>query len=103
MSKPLYGKRLIPHIVDEQAHDTPNRAVYSVPVDSTNLSKGFKDVSAFQLANAINRVAWWVQSELGVQPGFPTIGYMGPRKSGSSRSSLVGKLVRIPRLIICQR
>jgi acyl-CoA synthetase (AMP-forming)/AMP-acid ligase II len=80
MSSPTYGRRLIPHIIDERAHDTPERAVYSIPVDSADLSKGFKDISAFQLANAINRVAWWVQKKLGLQADFPTIGYMGPRK-----------------------
>ena len=98
-----YGRRLIPNIVDERARSDPERpvysipvsaakgsrefqdisasgTVYSVPVSSEDLSHGFRDISARVYANAVNRVAWWLESELGKGSSFPTIGYIGPRK-----------------------
>ena len=97
-----YGRRLIPNIVDERAHHDPERAVYSipvssgdvsrrfedisargavysVPVSSEDVSRGFKDISARVFANAVNRTAWWLESELGKGSSFQTIGYIGPR------------------------
>ena len=97
-----YGRRLIPNIIDERARSDPERPVYSipissadgprdlddisgrgivysVPVSSDDLSRGFRDISARDYANAVNRVAWWLESQLGKGPSFPTIGYIGPR------------------------
>ena len=98
----VYGKRLIPNIIDERARDDPERpvysipissgngsrgfqdistrgAVYSIPVTSNDVSAGFHDISARLFANAVNRVAWWLESELGKGSSFPVIGYIGPR------------------------
>ena len=97
-----YGRRLIPNIVDERARSEPERAVYSIPVSCDDGSHGFEDISArgavysvpvssddvpprFRdisarvYANAVNRIAWWLESELGKGSSFQTIGYIGPR------------------------
>lgn len=97
-----YGRRLIPKIVDERARYDPERAVYSIPIPSSGLAQGFKDtstrgtvysvpvsstavsygfrdISARIFANAVNRIAWWLESELGKGSSFPAIGYIGPR------------------------
>lgn len=97
-----YGRRLIPNIVDERARSDPERAVYSIPVSSAvgscgfedisargavysvpvssdDVARGFRDISARVFANAVNRTAWWLESELGKGSSFQTIGYIGPR------------------------
>ena len=95
-----YGRRLIPNIIDERARRDPERPVYSipvspthglqdasahgtvwsVPVSSVDVSLGFRDISAQLFANAVNRIAWWLESELGKGSSFPVVGYIGPRK-----------------------
>lgn len=98
-----YGRRLIPNIVDETARVDPDRPVYSIPFASENaplelkdtssrgnvhsvpgssnhVTQGFRDVSARIFANAVDRVAWWLDAELGKGSSFPSIGYIGPRK-----------------------
>ncbi|KAI9750497.1 MAG: Transmembrane osmosensor [Chaenotheca gracillima] len=73
-----YGRRLIPNIVDERAQSDPERAVYSIPISREDLSRGFEDISARVFANAVNRIAWWLESELGKGSSFQTVGYIGP-------------------------
>ncbi|MCJ1314533.1 hypothetical protein MMC25_008215 [Agyrium rufum] len=96
-----YGRRLIPNIIDERARREPDRPVYSIPISSANVSRdfedisargavysvpvsaddlshGFRDISARDFANAVDRVAWWLEAELGKGVSFPTIGYIGP-------------------------
>ena len=74
-----YGRRLIPHIVDDLAMSEPERIVYSFP-KSQNVSQGFRDVSARELARAVDKVAWWLHNEIGKSSSLETIGYIGPRK-----------------------
>lgn len=75
-----YGRRLVPNIVDERALNDPDRVVYSVPKTSDNVDDGFTDVSALAFANAVDRMAWWLESELGRGSSYQTVGYIGPRK-----------------------
>ena len=75
-----YGNRLIPQIVDDLARSDPERIVYSF-AQSSDVSQGFRDVSARELAHAVNKVAWWLHNEIGKSSSFETIGYIGPRKS----------------------
>ncbi|RYP43738.1 hypothetical protein DL768_009730 [Monosporascus sp. mg162] len=72
-----YGRRLIPHIIDDLAKIDPERIIYSFP-KSQDVSKGFRDVTARKLASAIDKVAWWLQKEIGRSSSFETIGYVGP-------------------------
>jgi acyl-CoA synthetase (AMP-forming)/AMP-acid ligase II len=72
------GRRLVISVVDEMARDEPERIVYSI-ANSQDISKGLHDITASQLANAVNRTAWWLESELGKGSQFPTVGYFGPR------------------------
>ncbi|KAJ5746276.1 Male sterility NAD-binding [Penicillium odoratum] len=73
-----YGRRLVINIVDEMACDEPENVVYSVAL-SHDISKGLRDINARDFANAVNRTAWWLESELGKGSLFPTVGYFGPR------------------------
>lgn len=84
-----YGRRLIPHIVDDLARSDPDRVVYSFP-KSSDVSEGFRDVSARELAHAVDKVAWWLHNEIGRSSSFETIGYIGPRKSSESITAEYG-------------
>ncbi|EER29953.1 putative NRPS-like protein biosynthetic cluster [Coccidioides posadasii str. Silveira] len=72
-----YGRRLAITIVDERARDDPERVSYSLSL-SSDISKGFRDITAKDFANAVNRTAWWLESKLGKGSSFPTVGYIGP-------------------------
>ncbi|KAK2807211.1 hypothetical protein FQN49_008788, partial [Arthroderma sp. PD_2] len=72
-----YGKRLIVSILDGIAAEEPGRVLYSLPV-SRDVSEGFRDITALEFANAVNRTAWWLEAELGKGSSFPTVGYFGP-------------------------
>ncbi|EFR04290.1 L-aminoadipate-semialdehyde dehydrogenase [Nannizzia gypsea CBS 118893] len=72
-----YGKRLVISVFDEVAAEEPGRILYSLPV-SRDVSEGFRDITALQFANAVNRTAWWLEAELGKGSSFPTVGYFGP-------------------------
>ncbi|CAG9983307.1 unnamed protein product [Clonostachys byssicola] len=73
------GRRLLPHVVDEIAAKEPDRTIYSF-TRSKDPKHGFQNVTAQELARAINRCAWYIAKELGTSDqGFPTIAYMGPQ------------------------
>lgn len=84
-----YGRRLIPNIIDGRARDDPERVVYSIPVSSTDFSLGFRDVNARDLANAINRTAWWLKSALVDSLCSRSVGYIGPRTSVVELSDVI--------------
>lgn len=75
--KPQYGRRLIPHLIDEIAELTPDR-VYCSITRSTDVRDGFEDITYMRLANAITRTAWWIRKTLGETKEFETLGYLGP-------------------------
>jgi acyl-coenzyme A synthetase/AMP-(fatty) acid ligase len=73
------GSRLLVAHIDKLAID-PSRIWASVPVHDEGLSKGFRHVTYTSLANAINRAAAWLQSQLppAVHP-FEIVAYSGPK------------------------
>ncbi|KAI0467693.1 hypothetical protein F4859DRAFT_517855 [Xylaria cf. heliscus] len=78
-AKKEYGRRLLPHVVDEIAATEPERECFSVP-RSSNPKDGWKPVTFKQYANAINHVAQRIIYNCGLPPAntFPTIAYIGP-------------------------
>ncbi|KAH8895924.1 L-aminoadipate-semialdehyde dehydrogenase [Thozetella sp. PMI_491] len=75
-----HGERLLPNIIDELAQEDPGHILYAFPRGG-KLENGFRDVSAKELANAINRTAWWLESLMGRSTSFETLAYIGPRES----------------------
>ncbi|KAM0482540.1 hypothetical protein ACHAPX_003059 [Trichoderma viride] len=71
---PAYGKRLIPVEIDKIARDEPDRVLFYLPRNNQP-SQGYDVVTTSIFANAINRLCWWLQSEVGAEP--KTIGYVG--------------------------
>ena len=74
---PVYGQRLIPHLIDENAHNNASRTFCSL-AKSSNIPDGFQDISYGAFANAINRLAWWIEGNLGKTSTFETLSYIGP-------------------------
>jgi acyl-CoA synthetase (AMP-forming)/AMP-acid ligase II len=74
-----YGRRLLPHIVDEIAATDPNRAWAAIPRDSDSLTAGYLDLTYSQYANAINRAARYLTERLGSKrASFEPLAYAGP-------------------------
>ncbi|PSN61885.1 acetyl-CoA synthetase-like protein [Corynespora cassiicola Philippines] len=74
--EPVYGKRLMPAVVDETARENPGLVYASVPL-STNIGDGFKNITFSDIASATNHVAAWIEKTMGRSSEFETIAYMG--------------------------
>ena len=74
---PDYGRRLLPVLVDEISRDDPERVFVSEPL-SSNPEDGFRNVTYRSFANAINKVAWWLEEKLGKGQNFEVLAYTGP-------------------------
>lgn len=59
-----FGRRLLPHIIDERARVGYDRP-YALYPRNKNPNNGFRSISYSQIANAINRAAWWLEGILG--------------------------------------
>ena len=73
------GRRLIPTTIDDIAEHSPTKVFGAVPRKSPNIEEGFRDVTYAQLANAINKVAWWLVEELGRCDDFTTLALLAPQ------------------------
>ncbi|KAL5589751.1 hypothetical protein FOVSG1_011618 [Fusarium oxysporum f. sp. vasinfectum] len=71
------GNRLIPQILDDLASAEPDRIIYSW-ARSSDLSQGFRHVSARAFTKAVDKTAWLLQRELGVTSEIRAVGYIGP-------------------------
>ena|SRR6187402_459940 len=73
-----YGKRLLPHIIDERGKAGYTRP-YAMYPKSKDPSDGFKSISYARLANAVNRASWWLDAEMPdtEEKGRP-FAYFGP-------------------------
>lgn len=76
--RPAYGQRLLPVILDEDAHTTPNRVFAAIP-NSADLRDGFLDVTVARIATAVDFVAYQLQSEYGatLPQNHETLTYIG--------------------------
>ena len=79
---PEYGKRLLPVLVDDVARTDPSRVFGSMPT-SPSFSSGLKDIDMETFARGVDRLAWWLEEQLGKAVDFPSIAYLGPSKSQS--------------------
>jgi hypothetical protein len=74
-----YGRRLIPQIMDSLAARDPGRVVFSL-MTAREGSLGRLEVSAKTFTRAVDRLAWWIKSQVGISSSIKPIGYIGPRK-----------------------
>lgn len=74
------GCRLLVTLIDQYAATDPSPVWAVVPTDEGDLSKGFKDITYREFANAINIAAAWLQDHLPpLEQDFETIAYAGPK------------------------
>lgn len=62
---PQCGQRLLHEIIDERGRNEHERPFASIP-RSSRLQEGYMDISYKMLANAINRLAYWLIREVGM-------------------------------------
>ena len=72
------GQRLLPITLDRIALTQPYRPWISVPLNNSDISKGFIDITFKQFANAINHAAAWLESSVGNVGLFEVFAYEGP-------------------------
>ncbi|GME37732.1 acetyl-synthetase-like protein [Neofusicoccum parvum] len=65
---PAYGRRLIASTIDSLAKDSPERTYASVPISDEDLTRGFRDITYAQLAAAVDRTAYWLDTHLPSHP-----------------------------------
>ncbi|TGJ85294.1 hypothetical protein E0Z10_g3472 [Xylaria hypoxylon] len=76
-SAPDYQNYLLPVVIDDIARNDPQRSWASIPIDDDDLSRGYEDITFSTLANAINRLAWIIDSAVGKSTTFETMAYLG--------------------------
>ncbi|KAJ5759629.1 hypothetical protein N7520_006785 [Penicillium odoratum] len=74
-----HGKRILTAVIEQRAKDDASEPWLSVPVDETNLSMGYKDLTFWQLNNAANRAAYWMSENLPTGEPFQCFAYTGPK------------------------
>lgn len=85
---PAYGQRLLPVEIDEIARDDPGRVLFYTPRNNQP-SQGYEVLTTKIFANAINRVCWWLESEVGTKTTPKTIGYLGQSTSFTSLTRII--------------
>lgn len=71
-----HGSRLMPVVVDQVAREQPDLPYALIPL-TENVKDGFKPVTFSEIANAVNRLAAWISTNIGTSSHFDTIAYMG--------------------------
>ena len=72
----------LPKLLDDIATRYPDRPFVSLPRDNENIACGYHDFSYGDMANAVNRAAWWIVRALGkcsAKGSFETLHYIGPQ------------------------
>jgi acyl-CoA synthetase (AMP-forming)/AMP-acid ligase II/aryl carrier-like protein len=83
-----FGRRLIPQILDRLAIAAPERVIYSI-ASFPNDQPSFRDITAREFTKAVDKTAWWLQSQLHSTNGssngdailsskVQALGYIGP-------------------------
>ena len=71
-----YGERLLPQVIDAYAKNDPDR-IYALVPHSADVTQGFRKITMKDLASAVNRIAWWIDREIGHSDTFETLAYIG--------------------------
>ena len=74
--RPTFGRRLLPQVLDEHSRTHPDRLYAAIP-HSTDISKGYRDISCRDMANAVNGLARWLERKVGHSDKIETLAYMG--------------------------
>ncbi|KAI9155729.1 Non-canonical non-ribosomal peptide synthetase FUB8 [Paramyrothecium foliicola] len=69
---------LIPHAIDKIASETPDRVYGLWPVHPFSYEAGFRTITFGDLANAVNGLSQWLETQLGRSSNHETVAYIGP-------------------------
>ncbi|KAI0854529.1 hypothetical protein F4860DRAFT_112179 [Xylaria cubensis] len=75
-SKPNYGRRLMPAVLDELARTSPDRLYAAIP-KTADVTEGFRDISVADMARCVDFMAHWIENLYGRSQDFETISYIG--------------------------
>jgi acyl-CoA synthetase (AMP-forming)/AMP-acid ligase II len=78
---PQVKGELLPHVLFKLAAEFPDMTYAMFPINSSNISLGYRNITFSKVANAVNAVAWWIKSNIGnpeKADGSETLVYMGP-------------------------
>lgn len=70
--------KLIPTLLDETAHQSPNKPFAEIPISQTNYNLGIRKITYRKLTNGVNAISHWITTTLGSGESFPTISYLDP-------------------------
>ncbi|TVY78113.1 Non-canonical non-ribosomal peptide synthetase FUB8 [Lachnellula suecica] len=70
--------QLLVNILDGMARTRPQALYAEFPVSATTYEDGFFKVNYAAFANAVNGMAWWLETTLGRGENFETLAYIGP-------------------------
>lgn len=73
-----HGNRILASVIETRALDKHTHPWVSVPINDADLSRGYKDLSFWQLNNAANHAAQWLSQQLSAEP-FQCFAYAGPK------------------------
>ncbi|ETS77286.1 hypothetical protein PFICI_11160 [Pestalotiopsis fici W106-1] len=71
-----YGRRLLPHVVDELRDSNPTRVYTSYP-KTADVRDGFLDFTMADFGRCIDYMAAWIENKFGKSDSFETITYIG--------------------------
>ncbi|OAA57976.1 Male sterility, NAD-binding protein [Niveomyces insectorum RCEF 264] len=72
------GERLVVHLVDELAQETPERIWATVTRSPSDIEEGFRDITFAQCASAVNATAWAIETQVGgASRSFDVLAYLG--------------------------
>ncbi|KAJ5272905.1 NRPS-like enzyme [Penicillium angulare] len=69
---------LLPVALDQRARSNPQGVWARFPISDNTYKDGFRIATNHQVANAVNRIAWLLEEELGRGKEFETVAYIGP-------------------------
>ncbi|KAI1097853.1 hypothetical protein F4804DRAFT_326332 [Jackrogersella minutella] len=74
-----FGRRLLPHVIDDIAQREPERECFSIP-RSSNPADGWREITFNEYSNAINHISHIIIEKCGHPPAkvIPTLAYIGP-------------------------
>lgn len=67
---------LLPTLIDERARAEPDR-LYCAFLKTTDVNDGVVKLSYSEFANAVNRLAWFIEETFGKSDDFTTLAYVG--------------------------
>lgn len=77
ISSEVEGEKLLVKLIEEKAKWTPNHTFVRFPGEDWE-TQGYSTITWRQYVDGINKVAYWLDDQLGTSKNNDTVAYMGP-------------------------